>query len=81
MQASTASETTMTRLWVTAALLCCACGGGQEQSTTARDTLTQRQRDSIIAQSRLPGAQGVGRAMQAADSTSARVQAADTVGN
>jgi hypothetical protein len=70
----------MMRLWTTVAVLCCACGGAASDDATARDTLTQRQRDSIIAGSRLPGAQGVGRAMRAADSTSARVQAADTVG-
>lgn len=60
-----------------------ACSGsdsGQTQ-TVNRDTLTQRQKDSILAQSKIPGARGVGAAMRAADSTSARVQAADTVGN
>lgn len=56
-----------------------ACGGGQSGDTGQADTLTQRQRDSILAQSRIPGARGVGRAMQAADSISARVRAADTV--
>jgi hypothetical protein len=62
--------------------LAAACsGGGSSQQTVNRDTLTQRQRDSILAQSKIPGASGVGRAMKAADSTSARVQAADTVGN
>lgn len=37
-----------------------------------RDTMTQRQRDSVLAQSRLPGASGVGKAMRAADSAKAR---------
>jgi len=54
--------------------------GGQNRPAVNRDTLTQRQRDSILAQSRIPGARGVGSAMRAADSTSARVRAADTVG-
>jgi hypothetical protein len=59
-----------------------ACSsGGESQQTVNRDTLTQRQKDSILAQSKIPGAQGVGRAMTVADSVSARVQAADTVGD
>jgi hypothetical protein len=64
-------------------LLCAACGGGGDQSSGRRagsDTLTQRQRDSMLSKSSIPGASGVGRAMTAADSASARVQAADTVG-
>jgi len=67
-------------------LLCAACGGGGgggDQGSGRRagsDTLTQRQRDSILSKSSIPGASGVGRAMTAADSASARVQAADTVG-
>jgi hypothetical protein len=44
------------------------------------DTLTERQRDSMLAGSRIPGARGVGTAHNVADSASARVQAADTVG-
>ena len=64
------------------ALLTFACGGsGSSDRRTAvnRDTLTERQRDSILAKSRIPGASGVGRAMTAADSMSARVQASDTI--
>jgi hypothetical protein len=44
-----------------------------------RDTLTERQSDSILAKSSIPGASAVGKAMNAADTTSARVQASDTV--
>ena len=65
---------------VVLALVACS-GGGSSQQTVNRDTLTQRQKDSILAQSKIPGAAGVGAAMRAADSTSARVQAADTVGD
>ena len=54
------------------------CGGGSSKAG-ARDTLTERQRDSILAQSQIPGAAGVGRAMKAADSTSARIRATDSV--
>lgn len=55
-----------------------ACGGSSGGSQAgARDSLTERQRDSILAKSKIPGASGVGRAMTAADSTSARVQQAN----
>lgn len=56
-----------------------ACGGGKSRTAGAADTLTERQRDSILAQSKIPGAAGVGRAMKAADSTSARIRATDSV--
>jgi hypothetical protein len=62
-----------------AALLALACDGGAGDRAVARDSLTQRQRDSILAQSSIPGARGVGAAMRAADSTSARIQATDTI--
>ena len=56
------------------ALLVLACDSGSGGG--ARDhELTQRERDSILAQSRIPGARGVGRAMRVADSESARIEA------
>jgi hypothetical protein len=65
------------------AILCgllAACGGGEKpKAAAATDSLTERQRDSVLAKSRIPGASGVGRAMTAADSTSARVRATDTI--
>ena len=70
--------TTLTTL----ALIAMACGSGDGGGTSRRgssDTLSERQRDSILSQSSIPGARGVGRAMSAADSASARVRAADTV--
>lgn len=57
-----------------------ACGGSNgsaDSQAVNRDTLTQRQRDSILAKSRIPGASAVGRAMSAADSTSARIERAN----
>ncbi|HKC47997.1 MAG TPA: hypothetical protein VKB63_10380 [Gemmatimonadales bacterium] len=58
-----------------------ACGGGGQSNANKvnRDTLTERQKDSILAKSSIPGASAVGRAMNAADSTSARVTASDSV--
>jgi len=57
-----------------------ACGGGGQSSANKvnRDTLTERQNDSILAKSSIPGASAVGKAMKAADSTSAGVQRSDS---
>ncbi len=65
---------------VLVALALGACGGdkGKSAGSGSTDTLTQRQRDSILATSNIPGARGVGAAMRAADSTSAHIRAADT---
>lgn len=62
-------------------LLLLGCGG-RGSGTTRRpgsDTLSERQRDSALAKSSIPGASAVGKAMTAADSMSARVQAADSI--
>jgi hypothetical protein len=61
--------------------LAIACGGSGQANTNKvnRDTLTERQQDSILAKSSIPGASAVGKAMNAADSTSARVTASDSV--
>lgn len=56
-----------------------ACGSRESDQTVNRDTLTQRQKDSILANSKIPNARAVGKAMRVADSTSARVLRADTV--
>ena len=56
-----------------------ACGGDSSKQTVNRDTLTERQKDSILAKSSTPGASNVGRAMRAADSTSAGAHRVDSV--
>ena len=62
-------------------LLLAACGGGKPERSSAApgDSLTERQRDSILAGSRIPGARGVGAAMRYADSTSTHIRATDSV--
>jgi hypothetical protein len=50
-----------------------------ESAANDRDTMTQRQRDSVLAQSGLPGAKGVGKALSAADSIRARNAQLDSV--
>ncbi|NIM48661.1 MAG: hypothetical protein GTN62_02845 [Gemmatimonadales bacterium] len=54
-----------------AALLFAACSGGGGGNTPA-DTLTQRQRDSAIGASDLPGAGGVRKALEVSDTAAAR---------
>ena len=54
-----------------------ACGSGKSDQTV--DTLTERQKDSILANSKIPNARAVGRAMNAADSASKRALRADSV--
>ena len=66
-------------LTIVLALLAACSGGKTAKSAAETDSLTERQRDSILAQSRIPGASGVGSAMRAADSASARVRTTDSV--
>jgi len=69
----------MNRLLLAALLSLAACGGQAQKSSAAADSLSERQRDSMLAKSRIPGASGVGKAMRVADSTSAGIRAADSV--
>lgn len=55
-----------------------ACTGGA--GDPARDQLTDRERDSIIAGSRLPGAAAVGRALRVSDSIASRNALLDSAG-
>lgn len=81
----------MPRLTLAALLLLAACGGGAAAGNTAAktpadsarkkpDSMTTRQKDSALSQSGIPGAHAIGAAMRAADSTSAHINALDTVG-
>jgi hypothetical protein len=54
-------------------------GCSSDRPANNRDTMTQRQRDSVLAQSGLPGAQGVGRALSASDSVRARNAQLDSI--
>lgn len=81
----------MHRLALSVLLLAAACGGTPAANGTAAktsadsakkkpDSMTTRQKDSALAQSGIPGAHAIGAAMHAADSTSAHINALDTVG-
>lgn len=56
-----------------------ACGQSEGDTQSAADTLTRRQRDSIISTMPLPGARGVGRALDAQDATRARAATLDSL--
>lgn len=61
-------------------LLLASCSDVREgQDLPGADTLTRAQRDSIIGASKLPGAKPVQRALDAADSASARTQLLDSL--
>lgn len=59
-------------------VLALAACGAKEDATA--DTLTQRERDSAIGASSLPGARGVSGALRAVDSANARNAALDSIG-
>ena len=47
--------------------------------TMDRDTMTQRQKDSVLGTTKIPGASNIPKAQRAADSLSARARALDTI--
>ena len=57
-------------------LACSSSSGGND-----RDTMTQRQKDSVLGQSGLPGAQGVTKALRASDSARAHQAQVDSASN
>lgn len=57
-----------------------ACARDQT-AQNRRDTMTQRQKDSVLAQSEIPGSRGVGQALQVSDSAKARQARLDSIAN
>lgn len=68
-----------TLLVLVLALSACPGGAADPPATSDRDTLTRRQRDSVAATLPIPGARGVGAAMEAADAASARAAHHDSL--
>lgn len=67
-------------LIATAAILSVwACGESAGDAQTAVDTLTRRQKDSLISEMPIPGAGVVGRALDVQDLTRARANALDSI--
>ena len=58
-----------------------ACSEKAAPAKVAKDSLTTRQRDSAIGASGIPGATGVQKAMNAADSGAARAARVDSAGS
>ena len=66
------------KLVVGGALVVFGLIGCTQQDSGQTTTLTERQKDSVIARSPIPGAKAVGKAMNTADSASARVNRINT---
>ena len=58
-----------------------ACGESAGDTQSAADTLTRRQKDRIISELPIPGAGGVGRALDASDRAQGRADALDSILN
>ena len=68
----------MRRMLASAVLvLLCAPGCTPRSGQASRPPLTERQRDSVLARSGLPGASVVGRAMDVSDRAAERAAGAD----
>ena len=67
------------RIAILAVVLVAAACAKNETGGNNRDTMTKRQRDSVLGQSGLPGAQGITKAMRAADSVKVRTSALDSI--
>ncbi len=71
----------MRRAAIAIPILLIACSSGKKPVAAAQDTvpLTQRQRDSVIGASKIPGASGITKAMRAQDTAKAQAAALDTI--
>lgn len=71
----------MKRLWVVAAAVSTvwACGESAGDYEASVDTLTRRQKDSLISEMPIPGANAVGRALDAQDRARERAEALDSI--
>ena len=65
--------------WSLATCAIAACSRAPQPAASSADTLTRRQRDSVLGASRIPGARGIQRAMRAADTTSAQTARTDSI--
>lgn len=66
----------LSALLVLALAACSSSSGGNN-----RDTMTQRQKDSVLGQSGIPGAQGVTKALTASDSVKSHQAQVDSASN
>ena len=59
-------------------LAACSAGGGADD-VSAADTLTRRQKDSILSTMPVPGARSIGRALEASDAAAERARRFDSL--
>jgi hypothetical protein len=69
----------MHRQLMTAALLVTLVACTKDKDAAAEKIQSQRERDSVLGQSKIPGATGVGKAMTVADSAGSRVHLQDSI--
>lgn len=62
-----------------ASLAVSACGAGGGDTASAADTLTRRQKDSLISTMPIPGSRGVGSALDAQDRLNERAARHDSI--
>ena len=60
-------------------ILTIGCDALGDANASAADTLTRRQKNEIIADLPIPGARGVGNALNASDLAAARARAYDSI--
>ncbi len=60
-------------------VLLLGCSGGKSASDEAAERLTRRQKDSIIATLPIPGAKGVGKALDALEKSNVRAAEHDSL--
>ncbi len=65
-------------LLIGGALLVVSLAGCAKDEPDARANMTQREKDSLLARSPIPGAKAVGKSMTVADSASARMNRIDS---
>jgi hypothetical protein len=65
-------------LLIGGALLAVSLAGCAKEDKDARATMTEREKDSLIARSPIPGAKAVGKSMTVADSATARMNRIDS---
>lgn len=63
----------------TVLVLATLAGCTKDKEPAAQKATSQRERDSVLGQSKVPGATGVGKAMKVADSAAGRVQLQDSI--
>ena len=73
-------KTTSTVALAAVTILSLGCSlGGDASASNAADTLTRRQKNEIISTLPIPGASGVGRALEVSDQLADRAQRHDTL--